>query len=149
MNKELLDFFAKIGLADFDPKNYVDPGSPLKKGEKELGVMNELEKSCYSFLEKKQEEHEEIHEKIARKMVNGDGNSPETKQLLTDHCRIKNTVDSVRTLMWASIYNRFELTSDSTGVAVRKDFKIVACFEKREESPFQGFNIIEIGVIKM
>lgn len=146
--KELLKkFFEELGMfVDFEAQS--EPDSKVEKGEKVIGEMNDLEKGLYNFIEQKNKEHKEIEEKAVL-LADQKKKEKEKAKLVADHAKNHRVTEIVRKIMWASIEGRFQTSEESTGMGIRKDFKIVETFE--EESSMSGFGmgaiIPGVGVI--
>lgn len=143
MEKELLTLFTTLGFFGIDTKNFVSPDGEIEEGEKELGLMSELEKNCFTFLVQSQKEHDEVHEKL-RSCKDEDRSTLEAQ-----HNKMHSSKNLIRDTMVASIHERFpNLPEGANGIVLREGFKIVASFEdKRQHLPFPlgmvGMMIIE------
>ena len=143
--KELLEkLFQELGLfVDF--KSHTEPEQEVKKGEKILEEMNVLEKNCFTFLSEKEKEHEKLKEAI---MLLGDkkGKKQEIAKLEHQHLKLHKAMEVARCILWASIENRIQSSEGSTGIGVRKGFKIIESFEDEPPS-ISGMVIPGLGMV--
>jgi hypothetical protein len=140
MKELLIDLFQSIGLMEVDAKNYVITDSPEKEGDKVLGDMTDLEKTCYLFLLQKNLEHEELH----RQLDHTQEGSDESAKLEHQHYLLKKAINVVDRIMLTSIAYRFEDQKDAAGFAFRNGNKVVAIFEKQKRSYSMPFVLISI-----
>ncbi len=128
------------GLLTVDSKAYLDPGEVINEGEGEsmIGVMNDLEKWCYTISCQRAAEAKSICE---------DCRSDDAKVLGGDQCfeshRIEEEDDLFMKMMWTSIKSRFSSINVSFGI--RKGFQIVSLGDKRG-SGVRNVRTIRIGI---
>lgn len=134
MKDLLLQLLSTMGLMSVDLTNFAITGSPVKKGEEVLGEMNDLEKTCFAFLELQQNNHKELH----KKMDAVEEGSPEFLELQTQHCLLKESTKIASGLMWGSIHSRFPNANGFNGVGVRDGNQVVRT-PKTDEDQEDGF----------
>lgn len=130
MKENLIALIQTTGVFDLDPANFETPKTPIKKGEKVLGEMNDLEKLCFAFLEIKRREHRALHDKIDNLYA---GNFQELIGLNRKHYLLKQSIDLIRNLMWLSVGNRFELDMNATSFGLREGSQVVLIYEETRE----------------
>ncbi len=139
----LLNFFKSIGFETIDISNFQITDAPMQEGEVVMGDMNELEKTCKAFLDQCQDKMEKL---IEKRMLTEDGSDDE---LTTekDLSVLDKAGDIVKGILWASIYQRFDVQKDSSGWGVREGNKVVKMpkKEKRSFSDLPG-GLMIIGV---
>lgn len=145
MQKLLLELFALIGLTSIDATNYQVTDSPLEEGDKVIGEMNDLEKTCLMFLEQKKQEHKELHVKMDAETDEGSENY---LKLQHEHHLLMEAMGTVKKVMWTSVASRFAPEKDSTGAAFRDGNKVVMTFGDKDDdmmSHMPGVTVIRIG----
>ncbi len=134
MNKLFEGYFLKE-LVNMEP---VEEDEEVGDNEEIIGDMNDLEKSCYAFLELNRKagkqkiadylkmlathinlEEEDLEEKIS-----------ELQKDQKESEKIIEQMDLVKKIMWDSIESR--LNTDGSSIGIRKGFKIVV-FESSPE----------------
>lgn len=146
--KELLKkFLQDLGLFT-DHENHTEPEQEVEEGEKVIGEMNDLEKGCFTFLSEKSKEHEEISEKGLELLLCSDEEEvkKQMEELKYRHQKIHKAMNVARSIMWASIEDRFSTSEGSTCTGVRKGFKIVEIFEDETHS-ISGMVIPGLGMM--
>jgi hypothetical protein len=139
--KDLLKkFFEEQGFfVDFE--NHTEPDGKVKKGEKVIGEMNDLEKGLYSFISAKEKENVELITKMQE--ADEAGNYETLKKLMPEHAQNHRTIDLACKIMWASIESRFETSEEATATGIREGFKVVEMYEKEGPS---GHRMIIPGI---
>jgi hypothetical protein len=129
--KDLLKkFFEEQGFfVDFE--NHTEPDCKVKKGEKVIGEMNDLEKGLYSFIFEKEKSHNELVTKM--KEADEADNYETLGKLEKEHAQNHRIIELARKIMWTSINSRFETSEEATGTGIREGFKVVESYE--EEGP--------------
>lgn len=131
--KELMkEFFKKLGIfVNYENENYIEPEEYKKKGEKFLDYMDDLEKSCYTFIREKEKELKKIAEKY-QLLINEKDKAHELFDLKQQTINLDISMDIVRAVLTASIQTKFQPSSEkSSGMAFRKNFKIVETFNEK------------------
>ncbi len=141
--KDLLKLLNSIGFTSVNPTNYKITGSPMDKGEKVLGQMNDLEKTCALFLEQKQQEHIKLHEQMENVT---DKKSEAYQKLRNQHTLLMTAVKLAKSIMWASVETRFEPVKGATATAFRDGNNVVASFKKNDDNMF-GMADIGLGMM--
>lgn len=142
--KELLEkFFEEQGFfVDFE--NYTEPDCKVKKGEKVIGEMNDLEKGLHSFLSAKEKLHNELIAKLQE--ANEAGNFETLKKLELEHSQNHCVIDLAHKIMWTSITSRFETSEEATATGIREGFKVIESYEEDDMSA-RGMIIPGLGTI--
>lgn len=143
--KDLLEkFFEELGMfVDFGVQ--AEPESEVKRGEKVIGEMNDLEKGLYNFLEQKHKEHDDIMER-ATLLESQKKKEKEKSELVAEHTKNHRAIKIANKIMWASIEERFQTSEEATGTGIRKGFKIVETF-KDESHSISGMMIPGLGMV--
>lgn len=147
--QELVKLFQQTGLFDIKPDEYIEPGDPVGEKETVVGEMNDLEKSCYTLVEKLQKEHDELHKKMYSSGISR--KSEEYAKAEDRHLYLHTVKDTILETMWLSIKSRgLQFPKGCIGFSVCKGFKVVAMFKKHEQEddfPSPGLPGMTTGVM--
>lgn len=130
MNALLIKFFESIGFTACNPAD-CKITSPIEEGERELGPMNDLEKTCYVFLQQWKTKHKELHQKM-----DATDDPEQLEKLAHEHYVLMEAKKCVDAMMWASVGQRFGNIEKSKGFGFREGNKVVALPERTEEERF-------------
>ena len=137
MKKEILDFFAAIGLAaNTDTSKFQMADSPIKKGDKVIGEMTELEKACMMLIDKNKADHSAFHKDLETKLENAEGPAELQKLLeevkgFEEKCKgFEESSDLARSIMWRSVETRFSKEEGHGGFGFREGNKVVTLPKK-------------------
>ena len=98
--------------------------------------MNDLEKALYTMVRRCSDDKEKIiarFEELSLSDVIAMFNSEKKDDLAVRIAKNENLYKFARTFLWSSLRNRFadKYTEDSTGLAIRKGFKVTLTFESQ------------------
>lgn len=149
--KELLEMFLK-GLGLFtEYENHSEPEQEVREDEKVVGEMNDLEKGCFTVISEKKKEREKIIEEgMVALCFDEEEEKEKEKQMQELKCRVQKidkTSDVARSIMWASIEERFPASKESTGIGVRKGFKVVEMLDHENDDFMPGMIMPGMGMM--
>lgn len=139
MKDALLKLFEEMGFLNFDIKNWISPDGKIEDGEKEIGTMNDLEKTCYSLLQESHKNHKALHQKMRFTE-----NEEERRAAEVEHTKCHCKEEILKSIMFGSIRTRIgQLPENTDGIALREDFTIVAVPEEDSLQFMGGIMVID------
>ena len=126
IQNELIKLFDTIGLLNVVEVSDSDL-KPIRKGEKEVGVMNDFEKKCVTFISLKKSEQESIQFHAGKFRAGSEEHISHQKR----YDILFSVIEAVNGIMWFSIKSRMDIPQDSEEILLRKGFLVVASYEKR------------------
>ena len=114
-------------LALLSPKDFLDPGIPVRDNETEVGEMTDEQARLYTLAQ--QYRREAGHKRVEFEYFGGQ----ELQNIEKEMIRLQNYAEVLNALLWASVKNEFSLW-DKPCVGVRQGLKVIWC-EQLESPP--------------
>lgn len=131
-----------LGLENVDITNFQMTDSPIKDGEKVIGDMSDLEKTCFAVLEKESEKHKNLHEQLEKAV----GSPEEEFNLEHEHSLLKDRIDILKKIMWSSVSKRFGPKKGTGGWGFREGNKVVTMPPSEQGETSFGFMVLSLGL---